>query len=233
MGFEKDFGRLEDDVKEVENLLHQETLLAQRAGRLSAAVTVSLVVVVLSFVAVNFFNIRNAFTEEKLSRSLEKEMRELSPTAMWQIEELGRDVVPVYAAETRKQLSQMAPEILKRFHQELDQLSGDVLSGVDKRLRDAQAKVLVETEERLFAAIPSLKDPSQREELKKRLKSHVEVAVSKTLGRFNERFAKHVESIEENLLKLESVDPNVSPLDLQKRFIHLWLQLLDQEIMEL
>ena len=233
MGIERDIGHLEGEVKRLEELLRQETVMVHRATRLSTLVTVSLGTLVLLFLVINFFNFRAVFTEENLSRSLEQEMRELSPTAVQQLKVLGEDVVPVYAEETRKQLNAMGPEMLKRFHDEVDQLCAAVLSKADKRLREANDVVLADTEELLFQNLPTLRDPAEREELGRRFRVLVKDSVIKSVGEFNGRLLEHVQAVEKTLWEFDLTGANVSPLVLQKRFIHLWLQLLDQEIMEL
>ncbi len=233
MGSEKEIQRLEEEVQILEDLVAQDALLARRASRNSTIVSLSLCFVIFVFVAANAVNIAMEFTEERIADSLEAELREFSPVAIRELKILGQDVFPVYAQEVRDQLTELQPIIFERFATELDQLSIELLASVHRHLDEVQQRVLADTEKALVESFPSLASESMREKLRRRLRDTTENAVASTIGDFNRRFGSHLKRVEEALWDLDLADSDETPVELQKKFVHLWLQLLDQEIMEL
>ena len=233
MGSENEIQRLEEEVQILEDLVAQDVRLARRAGRNSTIVSLSLCFVVFVFVAANAVNIAMEFTEERIADSLEIELREFSPVAIRELKILGQDVFPVYAQEARDQLTELRPIIFERFAVELDQLSIELLENVHRHLNEVQQRVLADTEKALLESFPSLASESLRGKLRRHLQDTTENVVASTIGDFDRRFGAHLKRIEETLWNLDLADSDESPVELQKKFVHLWLQLLDQEIMEL
>ena len=60
-----------------------------------------------------------------------------------------------------------------------------------------------------------------------------EEALATAISQFEKRFSGDVENLRKSVLKLDVSDTGEPDVELQKKFIHLWLKLLDQEIMEL
>lgn len=233
MGSENDVQRIEEEVRRLESLLEQQVDLSRKASRYSLFVTASLAGIILLFFVVNYFNITEEFTQENISRSLEKEMHEFSPTAMRELNLLGKDVLPVYVKEGRNQIRAMGPQIAERMQHEVDQLTQDILADVQRHVQKMEANVLESTETVLFESYPGIQDKATQEVLTQRFRTIAEGAVAGTIGDFQERFGLHVDGVQETLLKFDLSDTEETPLDLQKKFLHLWLQLLDEEIMAL
>ena len=233
MGSENEIQQIEQEVKNLEDLLTRELSRSQRTARHLSIVTFVLVALIVGFVLINFFNFRSAYTEEKFSRSLQAEMQELTPLAMRELKVLGKTVLPVYAKQMRTQLADMGPEIAKRFESELDQLGTTIVADVHTSLGAAQERVLASTEQTVFESYPDLNDKTKREALALKLHAATDEPVTKVIGKFVDRFGKHVAKAQEAVLRFDVSDSHETPADLQKKFIHLWIQLLDQEIMEL
>ena len=233
MSIDDDIRRLETGVQRLEESLQQEVAFRRKTARYVTAVPVTLSVMLLAFFMINYINIRTEYTEENFSDSLRQEMREFNPAAVRELRSLGDVVLPVYFKEFREQFVSMGPEISKRFGEELDELSSDVLTRVHEHLAQTERRVLEKSEVAIFESYPELSDPGHREEITRNLQALTEDAVAGTIGNFERRFGKHVADVREALLKFDISDTGETRVDLQKKFIHLWLQLLDKEIMEL
>lgn len=225
--------KLQEDITQMEELLRREEMDSQRSARWFTTLTIALLLIVVGFVAANYLWIRHEFTEENLTRSLEKEMREFSPAAMRELGILGEHLLPVYASETRKQIIDMGPAMAGRFKAEIDQLGNDILVDVQQKLDRGQTRVLARLEKTLFDSYPSLHDPKRREAITENFRNSTERSLLRAIGSFHVRFAPHVDRIREAIEQIDVSDTGESELALQKKFLRLWLQLLDQEIMEM
>lgn len=209
--------------------------LASRKGVTRAAQTVAAVLgcTILFFVLVNFVHFRSHWTEENLKRSLEKEFTELSPLALKELHAAGKELLPVYVREGQKQVELLMPEIARIMHRELDKFCEDVLLGTHAQLAETQKSILALTQQSLFEQFPELKDPNRRKELEQNFEKITQKAVQSALLEFDQLFTSDVENVKAALLKFDLKDSPESTVDLQKNFLRLWLQLLDEEIKEL
>jgi hypothetical protein len=57
--------------------------------------------------------------------------------------------------------------------------------------------------------------------------------LKKTLVDFEKLFSRDVEQLQTTVFKFNVSDGDEETVELQKKFLHLWLQLLDQEIMKI
>ena len=229
----KGLGDLEAEVRRLEEALHAERSMGRQTNRTVIWITVALGVTIFGFLLANYMTLSSLWTREKFRQSLEREMTELSPAAVRELNTLGRELLPVYAEEGRKQLMEMGPELARRFEEQLDQLTEELLQSVHQQLKRTEENVLVRTEEIVFKSFPSLHDAEKRELLERRFHWLAEQAVAEAIASFENLVSKDVDNVKETLLKFDVSDGDESTVDLQKKFIHLWLKLLDQEIMEL
>jgi hypothetical protein len=222
--------QLEAEVKRLESLLERQVAAHRRAARNSLLATSFLVALVLLFVGVNLINFRREFTEENIRRSLSKELQELSPIAAREFSLLGKDVLPAYAEEARRQIPKMGPQVSEKLEQEVDRLVEDVLAGTNQTLRDTESRLLARTEKILAERFPDFQGGGLQAEIERRFHGSLDRSMAGVLQEFLDRYGKDVKSIEEKLLKFDLSDSTETGLDLQKKFIHLWLQLLEEEI---
>jgi hypothetical protein len=157
----------------------------------------------------------------------------VTPAAIREFNLLGKDLVPLYAAEWQKQFSAAWPEISRKLESEMSELGNNVLISVHTQLAESESRVLDKTQQVVFASYPALSTGKSREEVTRRLHTISEDALIKALGNFDTKFSKDIDSLQSTLLKFDLTDANETTVDLQKKFLHLWLQLLDQEIMAL
>jgi hypothetical protein len=233
MNRDRELRQLEAEVRQLEEATAAGNLASRQTSRSAMGVTSALALTISVFLLANYFNLRSAWTREKFQQSLAEELGELSPKAAEEARLLGRALLPVYATEGRKQLQELAPEISSRSEEELLRLNNDLLATVHDKLLASQRRLLQAAEKMVFDSYPGLRDPAARAELEQRLRSVTEDAIEQALVDFDRRFSEQVRSLQEAILKFDVADGDESVVDLQKRFIHIWLQLLDQEIMEL
>jgi hypothetical protein len=225
--------RFEEQVDNLERVVRCELELNRRFNTRSIVLVACLSVVVLVFLGVHLARLKREFSHENLSKSLETEMKELSPLAFRELDLLGKVVVPVYFEEAKRQLEVLRPILAERFEGELDQFTTDVATGVDKVIDTSLRGAIERVERQVLESYPSLDDPVKREILSRRIREVTESAIATAVGNFHSRFASHIDSVGESLTRFDLSDDHTSEVDLRKQFIHIWLQLLDEEIQAL
>lgn len=233
MSTNTELSRLEFEVRRLEEAFQATNRAMKRVSTASLAIGAGLFIVITTFVLINYFKFRSEMTEDKLARSLEKQLIELSPTALKEAHRLGTDLLPVYAAELKQQVEAAAPQIATKIEEEMDQLVANVLATTHDALLKSEKRVLEKTQHVVFDAYPQLKDPKEQAALTAELHATCDEAVGKAILHFDSLFTKDVDRLQKVILSFNVTDTNEPTVELHKRFIHLWLQLLDQEIMEL
>lgn len=225
--------KLETQVQDLEASMEAERLALQRASRTTLGFAAVLASVVLVFIVINYVRVRQELTPEKLSRSLEQEIHEIGPSALREMNLLGQQLLPVYAAEWRKQLEASWPEISCRLQDEFGKLADTLGERTHATLAATEDRLLSRLSEVVARDFPDLASPQKRAEIEARVHAACDDALEKALLDFDGLFAKDVGRLQEAIFDFDVSDGNESKVDLQKRFLHLWLQLLDQEIMKI
>ena len=100
-------------------------------------------------------------------------------------------------------------------------------------LDETEGRVLQRMEKTIVDTFPDLQDPAKRSDLEKRLHATCDRVTGTALHDFDTLFVKDVNRLQDVIFKFDVSDKEISTVDLQKKFLHLWLQLLDQEIMKI
>ena len=224
---------LQAEIRALEEKLHAEGRATQRVQRTSLVVAAVLGVVLLTFLLINYVRIRSELTAEKFTRSIEKELQEVGPVAIKEISRLGEDLMPVYFAEWKSQLQAAWPDISSKMETELLTLGSNITTRINQHFTESENRILESTEQVLGENFPELKDPKKLAELDRRLHATCDQALEKVLLHFDRQFAGDVAQLQEEIFRFDVSDKGETPIDLQKKFLHLWLQLLDQEIMRI
>ncbi len=225
--------QLEEEVARLEVLIAQEHAQSRKAMRRSLIVTSALAAMVLLTLLVNGIKFRREFTGDHFRDSLAKELRELSPTALRQLNLLGKEVLPVYTQQLEAQMEKLAPELQAKLMEETDLLVQDILDSADGTLRDSENGLIDRASAIIVQRYPSLEGESSREEIARRLHGILDASLASTLQEFLAQYGAEVETVQGSLLKFDLADTGETQVDLQKKFLHIWLQLLDEEIMAL
>jgi len=153
--------------------------------------------------------------------------------AIKEISRLGEDLMPIYFAEWKRQLQAAWPEISSKMEEELLKLGSNLTNRINQYFTESENRVLESTEQILAQNFPELKDPTKQAELNHRLHATCDQALEKVLLNFDKQFSGDVARLQEEIFRFDVSDKGETPVDLQKKFLHLWLQLLDQEIMKI
>ncbi|MGQ9589670.1 MAG: hypothetical protein ACUVYA_05165 [Planctomycetota bacterium] len=221
------------ELKRLEATIVAEKAAERRLAKTSLAVAAAISAIVVGFLAVNFVRLRREFTSEKLSKSLEKELSEFAPTALRELSILGRDLLPAYVEAWDKQFRAAWPEISAKLDQELVRLGKNLKTRVHEALLGIEERSLEGVRRAVSKHYPSLSDPSRQAEIAERLHAYCDQALEQSLLDFDRMFSKDVSRLQDAILTFDVKDGEESTVDLQKKFLRLWLQLLDQEIMRI
>jgi len=228
-----DLKELEVEVQQLEDVLRSQEKTTRTAGRVPVFISLALMLIIGGFVLVNYVRLRAELTAEKFAKSIKEELVEVTPVAIREFNLLGKDLLPVYTSEFQKQFAVAWPGIAKKLETETSELGNNVLLAVHQNLNETEQRVLDKTQQVLFASYPPLGNAKDREQLSRKLHSLSENALVKALGNFDAKFSRDIDKLQSALMKFDLNDSSDSTVDLQKKFLHLWLQLLDQEIMAL
>jgi hypothetical protein len=233
MSSDQRLNELESEVKRLEGALTDGSAAARRSARATLAIASSLALVVVAFIIANFVNLKSEWTQEKFSESLDDELAELRPTAERELKKLGNQILPVYMKEGKAQIELMGPQMGERFESELDLLCKDITVCVHDRLHSTQTRVKDAVHKAIYDSFPNLQDDVQSELLKRRFQDVTEQSIANAMVKFDKKFGQRVDEFKQTLVTFDISKTTDDPVDLQKKFLGLWLDLLKSEIMEL
>jgi len=228
-----DFGKLEREVRRLEESLGSARTAAERAQRTSIVMASSFAVIVVTFLLLNYLNFRAELTAENLAFSFGQELREAGPAALREFGQLGQELLPVYATEWQAQFQAAWPAIKEKIGSEMAQLADNAAARVDSHLKAGEQRVLDETRRVVLANFPGFSDPKAQATMTARVQEICDGAFSKALGEFHTLFVKDMTRLQRVIAEFELPDMKASTVDLQKKFLRLWLQIVEQEITQL
>ncbi len=221
-----------DDIDELVVATRGEREALRRASLTAVIVSCALLLIVTVFVIVNYQQFKTEWTEEKLSAGFAKELEVLHPVVTEQVQQLSQHLLPVYAEAGRKQLITMRPEIAERLKAEVDQIGENLRSDAENRMTTSTDRIAAKTNEIVFGAYPGLRNETDQAKLTQNLRRSTDEAITEATMEFFELYAKDIHSLEKRIHDFNTTTTDEPTLELEKRFIHLWLKLLDAEIMK-
>jgi hypothetical protein len=233
MSTEPDLGKFEREVRRLEESLGSARAAAERAQRTSIAMASAVAVIVVTFLLINYLNFRAELTAEKLAASFGQELKEARPAALREFGQLGQELLPVYAAEWQAQFQSAWPAIRERISSEMALLADNAAARVDSHLNASERHVLDETRRVLVAHFPEFEDPKAQAAMTARVQEICEGSFRKALDEFHTVFVSDMTRLQRVIAEFELPEIKASTVDLQKKFLRLWLQIVDQEIMQL
>ncbi len=206
---------------------------ARRTSRTMLATNVVLLAVVFTFIFSGWRHIDSSWTQEKFANSMTREMERLTPAAMDELAALSQALMPVYAHEARRQLELMSPRIERELGQQLEGFIQDVRDDAQTQLARTEARIREHTTQAVLLNFPELRDPEQRAAFVETFNQAADQAFAKSMRTITENFSDDVNALRDVIAELEVNDSGEPTIELQKRFVHLWLTLLDDELMRL
>jgi hypothetical protein len=233
MSTQSDIQRLEAEILGIESTIRECTRSTKRAAATSIATAAALLGLVACFILINYSRVCAELSQEKLLNSLTRELGEVAPLAMSEIQRLGQDLLPLYAQEFKSQLETRWPEIAARVEREVEEIGSRALTDANAALRGSEERIEAALLKTIFDCYPEVHDPVQREEIERQLKTTCDQTLALTLDSFDRTFSKDLDRLQQTVLQFDVSDGHDDHVDLQKRFLRLWLQLLDQEVLEI
>lgn len=224
---------LEAEIHELESAVESQVRTQRKSAQLSLGIGLAIVLILGAFLVTNWLHFRREFTREKVTECLSTEIAAMSPLALQEIERLGRDLLPVYAAAFHREVDAAWPELAERLVAESTELGSGLLETTHGALRQTEARVLAGVEQQLLEAYPFLGDAVDRETLTREIAAVCEEELGGVLTEFDSLYSPSLERLQTSLCAHEIDVPGESAIEIKKRFLHLWLQLLDLEVMEL
>ncbi|HEX6810049.1 MAG TPA: hypothetical protein VF384_00375 [Planctomycetota bacterium] len=224
---------LEAELQGLEADLVREIANGRRATLASTGVALAVVSIVLGFAWTGYSRLRDAWTAEKFTVGMQQELEELNPTATEELNRLGQALLPVYAAETRRQFDTLAPEIAHRVGEQFELLASDLHHDIHTRLVDLDDDLQKRTERIIADSYPGLATDAQKARVAATFEDITQDAVLASIGDFEDRFSKDVVKVQDCLARFNAAESTEPTVELQKRFISLWLRMLDAEIQKL
>jgi hypothetical protein len=233
MSTELDLQKLEGEVRRLEQSLEAARAASRAAQRIAILIGTAMATLVGGFLLINYFNFRAEFTPEKVKASIAQELRDVSPAALREFGQLGQELLPVYTEELKRQFQAAWPSIKDKVDNEVTLLAEHATTRIDRRMTDAEGRVIDTSQALMQKHYPELADPKVQETVTRRVHEVCDGSLQKALDGFNALFARDMRRVQHALLQFEFPPSSVPTVELQKKFLHLWLQLLDQEIMQL
>ena len=206
---------------------------ARGTSRAATCVTLILCLTLAAFVMVNYLNLKSSWGSADVSQSVEQAFAEISPAVQTELRELSQKLLPVYSHEARQQLLAFGPQVAVQLRQECDLLGRDVANLANDELGSLRTRVSTRSQQIVMDAYPSLARSDERQQIESEVEAIISNALLDSFVSFQERFVKDVKDVEQCLLKFDISDSGEDTVDLQKKFIHLWLRVLDQELSEI
>lgn len=221
------------ELVKLEQSMKRQAIDQKRSSTAVFLVSASMLVLIIVFGLVNYRYFKNEWTQENFTKSIEREFEELNPEAIHQLQQLGQRLLPIYVKEGKKQFLNFRPEITKTLLKQVDVLSEDLKRDTHERLLASESKMRVGVRKIIFETFPDMNGEHERLALDERIREVTKNSVTKALAGFEELFAKDVAELRLGVDRFAVEDKGETTVELQKRFISLWLQLLDEEIKKL
>lgn len=233
MDAERDLRALANELAELERARAADRAEERRNALVTRAVAAGLLLIVAAFALVNYRHFQREWTEEKLEASLRHELDTLNVEATVHLDALGQQLLPVYADESLRQFQELSPEIARRFVEQFERVGVDLQMETHAQLVETEERIRQRTAALLFETFPELEQDATRAQVEGRLHRATEAAVGEAIGSFDARFGGDVEELQSIVMSFDVSDTEEPTVELQKRFLRCWLQLLDKEIAKL
>jgi len=225
--------RLDDELRELEAARAADRDAERRNALVMRVIAGSLLAIVAVFALINYRHFQLEWTEEKLEASLRQELDTLNVEALAHLDALGEHLLPVYADEALRQFQDVSPEIARHFAQQFERVGVDLQSETRAQLVETEDRIRARTAALVLEVFPELEAEESKAQLEARLHATTDGAVSEALELFDARFTGDVHELQVIVMSFDISDTDEPTVDLQKRFLRCWLQLLDKEIEKL
>lgn len=202
--------------------------------RAEQLLTVLLVGSILLVVYATYARAKRNYTVEAFSPHVARQMSVLAPKVLEALVQVGEDVLPVYAAHGSEWFPDIVPSLEERLGQELAELRRTAHLQIREDIDAALHRSAHKLERKLEQKFPGVLTPETMEILEGELNAMLEEDTPKLLDKFLDRYNKDINDLYATLdgfrqNRFRSFDQD----RLSLYYVHLWLELLDLELLSL
>lgn len=204
----------------------------RRQRREIALISCAALAILAVFVLSSYGTIRENFSGPRLRTSAERVGRHLVDEATPLLIDVAKEVAPVYRSATSRGLEEALPALKGRVQAELELFVQHASTRSRQALEHALAAPIHDFVLAFSAEFPSLDDRRFTEELLALAEQELHAQTHGVLDAAGARYAPQVERLMAAFQSLHDEQLSTASTEvLTRRFLHLWLMLLDQEIM--
>jgi uncharacterized protein with von Willebrand factor type A (vWA) domain len=202
--------------------------------RMDVIMSVAVALVIVAFVVASYFTVRANFSQERLSVRLSSEISAMTPQISDALLAVGEEVMPLYLEQGEKKLRDALPRLELALSEELEKLWGGMHAQIEADFDAALDRSGKKLEQRLQQQFPELLEAPNLALLEKELNEMLEKDTSEFLGRFFDQYSKDLNGMYKTIDGFRpSRFERLSNEELAAQYMHLWLTLLDREILGL
>ena len=220
-----------DTVAELSRLMNQAQAARSRHKKVQLGLTLALVGVFAAFVAALYSRVETMYTAENFEVAIGPELEQLQPQVAATIERVVTTAAPHYVEQGRERLEAVLPQVRDQLGAEMVGLADGLAHHAEERAAVALERVRVSQEERLRDHYPDL-DDAELERLRRKWAGEIQADTTEVLGEFHERVMTDFVTLSNTI---ESFGPSkydeFERDELLRYYAHLWLTLVDEEIL--
>ena len=115
--------------------------------------------------------------------------------------------------------------------EELDRFVLDVVANTKNRVTDSEERIRALTLQAVNEVYPELDTPEEKAAFVQTVSDTAIAALHSRMKEFQERVSMDTGRLRESIVNFQVNDEGMSTIELQKRFLHLWLMIIDEELM--
>jgi len=220
-----------DQVTELDSLMRNADANGKRLRNVQIGATLALVAVFAISLTAIYSTARSMYSAEKIQASLPPQIEALQPALTRTLRSVLSTAGPRYARLGQERLEAVLPKLGKAVEGELVGLTDGLAQGAEQRVADALVRVEEAQLAKLHTLYPEL-DAERFAELRNEWAADVQADTELVLGDFQELVMTDFTMLSNTI---ESFGPNhyddFDKNELVRYYAHLWLTLIDAEVM--
>jgi len=227
---EPDPSRLDDEVRRLEASLAAARDASRRRGRTLAALSAIVLACAGGFLYDAWSTVQHQWSNERLAKSLSREMETLGPMAVAEMVTMTEALLPVFTDEGRQQLERRQPEIEAVLNNQAAVFMDELREDTHARLLTTKARIQNGAGQLLISQYPDMTE--ERQELLVHLfVSSIDQQLNASVDDFVRRYSIEAQTLMDALYRFDVKGEGIPTQELQRQLVHLWLQAIDERIM--
>jgi hypothetical protein len=211
----------------------QEFFAAQEAKRNQTPVlSVCLLFIVVAFLYTTYHTIQENFALERVQEEGQRAAENLIEEATPMFVAVLRETAPVYREEAERALRETAPKLAERTRSELKLGMDEVTEKAHLAIQSAASDYLATILQESGGQLPEGFDWMLTHEAQAECKALMTAELEELFVELDQQFRPPTERLIDALDELADDQEHADYEELKRRFVHLWLVLLDSEVTE-